>query len=124
MTRAGQIAIVMAVVLALAIAAYGVFLLTVGTLMMITPASAPGVELPPTTTERRPDPAGLIPLAFGLLVAAGLLVRAWIPVALGASGIGLFSLLFVFGVGGVLLPAWLALLFLLILAWLGSRRPS
>jgi hypothetical protein len=124
MKRVAEIATVMAVVLALAIAAYGVFLLTVGTLVTITPASAPVVELPPTTTERRPDPAGIIPLGFGLLVATGLLVRSWILVGLGVAGIGLFSVLFIFGVGGVLLPAWVALVAVLNLAWLAGRRSA
>lgn len=122
MTRLGQPATVLTVALALAIAAYGVYLLAVGTPVTIVPASLPGTERQPGTTENWPSPAGLFPLVSGLTVAAGLLLRAWVIVALGAAGIGLFSILFVFGVGGVLLPAWLLLVFLLTLAWLAERQ--
>jgi hypothetical protein len=122
MTNAGRVSTALGVVLAVAIAAYGVYLLAVGTQVTITPAGLPGAQPQPGTTEYMPDPAGLFPLVTGLTVAAGLLLRAWVIIVLGAAGIGLFSVLFVFGVGGVLLPAWLLLVFLLTLAWLAERR--
>lgn len=108
------------VLLALVIAGYGLYLVVVGPTVGHMPAVPEGTQPGPTTTGTVPALQGLIPVVGGGLVLAGLSLRrlwlAWAG-ALVASG---FAGLFVFGVGGVLLPVAAALVVLLgVVTWAG-----
>jgi hypothetical protein len=114
------------VVLSLAVAGFGLYLVLVGPELTFVPAVPVGTLPAEGTTKTVPAVQGLIPLTGGILVLAGLAARrlwlAWI----GAGLTTLFAALFVFGVGGALLPVVAALLILLgIVTWWGrSPRAS
>ena len=110
---------VLLLTLAATAAAYGVYLVALGpTLTVVTPGG-------PATTVREPNAGGLI-----LIVGAAL---AWYGVRrgrdrwawTGGALVLAFSVLFVFGPGGVLIPLALALLAVLIVRRvLGPTRPE
>jgi len=113
------------VLLALVIAGYGLYLVAVGATVVSMPAVPEGTPLGPTSTGTMPVLEGLIPAVAGGLVVVGLVLRqiwlAW-AAALVAS---LFAALFVFGIGGVLVPVAFALLVLLgVVTWMGVPRMS
>lgn len=105
-----------AVVVAISVAAYAINLLVVGETWTIVPETINGVssnELD-ITTVRVPYPPAFIPLIAATVLLIGFLGQrpglAW----LGLAALLVFSLLFVFSGGGILLPVC-ALLFVLML---------
>lgn len=99
---------VLAVLLAALVAAYGVYLLVLGPILtMVTPGGA-------VSAVHEPTPAGVLPLIGATLVWYGIQRRnerwAWI----GAAVVLAFSVLFVFGSGGILIPLALAIVVVLI----------
>lgn len=115
--------VIFAMVLGLAVAAYGAYLLIVGIPWTVVPAVAPGQPLPEGTTALRTTPTGIVPLLAGLAVAIGLLAgRIWVAWA-GGVMVAAFSVAFLFGVGGVLVvPAAVLLLVLVALSWPRAER--
>lgn len=107
--------------LPLAIAAvfaiYGIYLLTVGTAQNIVTPDVPG-----TVTTNSPTIAGLFPLAAGGLVIYGI----WIGrdrLAWGGGALALlFSVAFLFSIGGLCIPAAVLLLVCLAIRTLVTRK--
>jgi hypothetical protein len=110
-------------VLAVGMAGYGLYLVLIGPESTVMPAVPLGTPPGETTTRTVPAMQGLIPLAGGALVLVGLATRRlWLAWA-GALVLALFAGLFVFGVGGVLIPFVGALLLLLsIVSWAGTPK--
>jgi hypothetical protein len=100
--------------LALAVAAYGAYLLLVGQLVNVVPEGG-GAPAPQSV----PTPAGLVSLAGGAAIIAGLLLERPVLAGAGALLTLLFSLLFLFGIGGVLVPV--AVVLLALIAWITRR---
>lgn len=99
---------VLAVALAGLVAAYGVYLVALGPILtLVTPGGA-------ASTVREPNPTGLaFVLGAGLVwygIQRGKQRWAWI----GAAAVLAFSVLFVFGPGGILIPPAVALVVVLI----------
>lgn len=105
---------------AVVVAAYGAHLILIGQLLtMVSPDGQPALSV------QAPNMAGLIPLAAGLLVVVGIARRrqrlAWI----GALAALAFSILFLFGVGGILIPiAGLLVLSLALIRRSAVGRPA
>ena len=98
----------LALLLAALVGAYGVYLAAIGPItVLVTPGGA-------TTAVHQPNPAGVLPLVGAIAVWFGIQRRsdpwAWI----GATVVLAFSVLFVFGPGGLLIPLALALVVVLI----------
>jgi hypothetical protein len=113
----------LAVALAGLVAAYGAYLLLLGPILTVT---APGGA---ASTVREPNPAGIVLILGAALVWYGVQRRkerwAWI----GATAALAFSVLFVFGPGGILIPLSVALMGLLAARRMrgtdvGTARPS
>lgn len=95
------------------VVAYGVFLLVIGqpwTLYAESPTG--GVDL---GREFRPVITGLIPVVGGAAVLLGLALRASSLSWLGWLVVAGFAGMFVFGVGGALVPVAAILFFLLVI---------
>jgi hypothetical protein len=109
--------------LALLTAGYGIYLLIVGVTVVSMPEVPEGTPPGPTSTVTLPRVEGLIPTVAGGLILVGLaLRRIWLAWA-GALLASLFAALFVFSIGGILLPVAAALLVLLgIVTWTGVTR--
>lgn len=109
--------------LAVATAGYGIYLLIVGVTLITTPAVP--LNSPPAPTSTRTDPVieGWIPtLAGGLMLVGLALRRTWLTWA-GVLVVSLFAALFVFSIGGILVPVAVALLGLLgVMSWSGMPR--
>jgi hypothetical protein len=101
---------------------YGLYLAVVGVEWRGLTES--GAALPQREmVESRPAPQGLVAVVGGSGVLVGLALERLVVAWAGAAIISAFAVLFVFGVGGILVP--LAALLLLLLAWLtwvDSRR--
>jgi len=107
-----------AVFLAALVAAYGVYLVALGPIVAtVTPSGA-------ASAVHEPNPAGLILIVGGALVGYGIQrVKerwAWI----GAGLVLAFSVLFVFGPGGILIPLALAIVTVLIARRVLGQRPT
>jgi hypothetical protein len=100
---------VVVAVLALIVAAYGLYLVVIGQEITFVPAVPPGDPLPEGTTRNVPAMQGLIPAAAGLLVVIGMAIRGLLVAWIGAAIATAFAALFLFGVGGALLPVVAAL---------------
>lgn len=113
------------VLIAFVLAAYGVYLVVVGVTIVSMPAVPLETRLGPASTEKIPSIMGVIPMVAGGLILVGLALRriwvAWI----GAAVTSLFAGLFVFSIGGILVPA-AAMLFVLlgVVTWTRASRPS
>lgn len=81
-----------------AFVAYGAYLLVLGPEMVVVLPNGP------STISRDPSAAGLIPLAAGLMVLSGILRGSGRMTWLGAMLALAFAVLFVFSMGGILLP--------------------
>ena len=101
----GAIAIAIAVVIAL----YGLYLIVFGLPMILV------IPDGPTYTERTNDFRGVIPLAGALLLIAGVVTGNTRRALLGAIGHLAFSVLFLFSIGGILIPATAVLLLLVVI---------
>lgn len=97
-----------ALAVAAVIAAYGLYLLIVGPEVTFFTPDGPG------TTFRQPTFAGLLPVLAGLLVWLGIARQSAAITWIGGVLAGLFSVLFLFSAGGILIPLAAALLAALI----------
>lgn len=98
------------------LALYGVYLIVLGPVLTFV---SPGGS---ATTYHDPNAAGLAPIIAGLLVWYGVSKGSDLVAWAGAVIATAFSILFVFGVGGIAIPAAAALLAALIVRGLLSRR--
>jgi hypothetical protein len=117
--------VVASLALASGVVIYGAMLILVGQVLIAVPEVQPGAPVPVGMTMLDPTPLGIIPLLAGALVITGLLAErralAWVGVGL----IALFSALFMFGLGGILIPVAVALAVLLsVLTWSTPARSS
>lgn len=106
-----------AVIVAVLVGIYGSYLVLVGpSVVFVAPDGG-------TVLSRVPNPVGVVPVTAAALVIVGLASQqerlAWIGTAIGLA----FSLLFVFGVGGILIPLTLSLAGLLTIRRLDPDRP-
>jgi hypothetical protein len=103
--------------IAAAFAAYGIYLLVVGPLLVTVARGVPG-----SVTTHNPTIAGLFPLAAGSLVVFGIWAGrdrlAWGGGALAL----LFSVAFLFSMGGTFIPVAVLLLVCLAIRNLSSRQ--
>jgi hypothetical protein len=117
------IAAMAVVVLSIGIALYGLYLVVVGTEWTIVEAvplgDSPGVG----ASRYLPAIQGLLPLVGGAMVVVGVAVNRPLLAWVGTVVVAVFSALFLFGVGGILIPFAAALLALLaVLTLLHHRR--
>jgi hypothetical protein len=118
-----RVLFIVSVVVALAVAGYGAYLLLIGIPETMVIAVPPGEPLPEGTTTYRATPAGVVPLLAGLAIVIGLRSRRIAVAWIGGLAAAAFSVAFVFGVGGILIgPAAALLLALAALTWLGVPR--
>ena len=108
--------------LSLATTACGIYVLVVGVTVVATPAVPVGTAPGPTSSGTIVVVAGVIPTVAGGLILIGLALRKlWLSWA-GVAATSLFAALFVFSIGGILVPVAAALLVLLAtLTWTGVR---
>lgn len=98
-----------ALLLAVAVAYYGAYLLIVGQRMMGVAETNGGPLMP--VAFNAPTTSGVFPLIGGVVLVAGLLLRLGWLYWLGFGVVATFSVLFLFGVGGVVcVPASMLLL--------------
>jgi hypothetical protein len=98
-----------AALLACIVAVYGLYLVIVGPEASFHPAVPIGDPPTEPTTRNVPAIQGPIPVAAGALVLSGLAARRLVLAWTGAAVATAFASLFVFGVGGALLPVVAAL---------------
>jgi hypothetical protein len=111
-----------ALVLAAAVAGYGMFLLLVGQRLRIYPEGGSGTSSVGQIAYA-PTVVGLIPLAGGVATIAGLLAgRRWLT-WLGFGLVLIYNILFLFGTGGPLLLVTPLLLVALAIGAILDRRP-
>ena len=118
-----RIAAVGVVALSAGIALYGLYLVVVGIEWTIVQAVPLGD--PPGARASRYLPAyqGLVPLIGGGVVVLGVTAHRALLAWIGTMVLAAFSVLFLFGVGGILIPFAAALVALLaVLTWLRSGR--
>lgn len=113
----------LAVLLAVAIGAYGLYLVAIGPVVMIVPEGA-DPNGPAVRQVRIPVESGWIAIVGGSLVFAGLVTRRLVAMWIGAAVIAGFATLFLFGVSGALLPVVPVLFILLAVVSLAWRRES
>lgn len=120
-----RVAAIGLVLLALIIAAYGVYLLVVGVTVVSMPAVPVGNPPGPASTATAPVTMGVIPMiASGLILVGLALRRIWLA-WLGAAVTSLFAGLSVFSIGGILVPVAAVLFVLLgVLTWTRVNRAS
>lgn len=106
----------MAIVLASGIAIYGLNLIVLGPVLMI------GVPDGGSTAINDPSVAGAFPLAGAVLVLLGIRSRRDVLALLGAAAILVFAVLFVFSIGGIVIPFAIALLLVLAVRTLTSAK--
>lgn len=111
------ITILFAILLAGGMALYALYLLIVGlpsTIVYETPG--------PTEIVYMPYPTASLPLVALAFIITGLVTQRMLMAWLGWAGLCVFSLLFVFSLGGALLPFTGLLLLLLIVISLVRRK--
>ena len=86
------------------VSAYGVYLVLLGPILTVVTPSDGSLSI------HDPNPVGMLPLALGLATGYGIVRHDERWVWVGAIGVIAFSVLFVFGVGGGLIPVAIALL--------------
>ena len=107
---------------AVGVAAYGLYLLVVGQTWIVHEAVRLGEPPGTSRVETIPTLLGSIPLIGGALMVAGVAARSVIPSWIGVGIITLFAALFLFSIGGILIPVVPVLIALLALfTWGGSR---
>jgi len=113
------------ILLALIIVAYGVYLLVVGVTVVSMPEVPVGTPPGPASTATVPVMTGVIPMiAAGLILVGWTLRRIWLA-WLGAAITSLFAWLFVFSIGGILVPVVAVLIVLLgVVTWNRVNRAS
>jgi hypothetical protein len=120
-----RVAAIGVVLLALIIAAYGIYLLVVGVTVVSMPAVPVGTPPGPASTATVPVMLGVIPMTAGGLILVGLVVRRIWLAWLGAAVTSLFAGLLVFSIGGILVPVAAVLFVLLgVLTWTRVNRAS
>lgn len=111
-------ATIVTIILAIIIATYSLFLLIVG-----QPWSVVAEGNTSGQVEFVRAPQAILPLLSTVMILAGLVAKQRAITWIGAVLLLLFSLRFVFGVGGILLPAAGAMLFLIaIISMVGRVR--
>lgn len=95
---------------------YGLWLVAVGQGWTVVD------ELGNAQATREPTVAGVYPLIGGGLCLLGAVARRWSLAAAGAALMLVFSVLFAFGVGGVMIPVAVVLLVLSLAAYLIDRE--
>jgi hypothetical protein len=120
-----RLAAIGVVLLGLIIAAYGVYLLVVGVTVVSVLAVPVGTPPGPASTATVQVMMGVIPMiAGGLILVGWALRRIWLA-WLGAAVTSLFAGLFVFSIGGSLVPVAAVLFVLLgVLTWTRVNRAS
>jgi len=114
-----RIATIAAIILAAIVTLYGAFLLIVGQAFGGYSQQGTGPLVP--VYSFIPNPAGLIPLVGGFLTLTGILMgNAWLK-WIGFTISAVFSVLFLFGIGGVLLPLTPLLLLMLVVKSIFER---
>ena len=101
-----KVATAIAILLAVAVALYTLHLLFIGqswTVVQETPR-AEGLEGSPGESSRLPAPQAILGLLAAALLLGGLLKRKMLIAWIGLAVLSVFAVLFLFGVGGVLLP--------------------
>ena len=108
--------------LALVTSTYGAYLLIVGVTVVAAPAVPLGTASGPTSTQAVTVVEGAIPIVAGGLILIGLVLRRiWLSWA-GVVTTSLFAALFVFSIGGILIPVAAGLIVLLAtITWTGAR---
>lgn len=122
-------ATLIAILLAVVVALYALFLLLVGEQRTVVPAEIPisgaAQNVPQVSrVEYVPFPPAVVPLLASAMLLMGLLTRKLLVAWIGLAVLGVFAGLFLFGNGGILLPAVGLLLILLIIISLSRRRPA
>ena len=113
-----KVATIVTIILAIIIATYSLFLLIVG-----QPWSVVAEGNTSGQVEFVRAPQAILPLLSTVMILAGLVAKQHAITWIGAVLLLLFSLRFVFGVGGILLPAAGAMLFLIaIISMVGRVR--
>jgi hypothetical protein len=120
-----RVATIGVVLLGLVIAAYGVNLLLVGVTVVSLPAVPVGTPPGPASTETIPIVMGVILTIAGGLILVGLAVRRTSLTWIGAAVSTLFAGVYVFSIGGILVPVAAVLLALLsVVSWTRANRAS
>jgi hypothetical protein len=121
--RNERITVMGVALLAAGIALYGLYLVVVGVEWTIVREVPLGDPPGARTSQYLPAYQGLVPLIAGALVVLGVTVHQPLLAWAGAMVVAVFSVLFLFGVGGILIPFAAALLVLLaVMTWLHFGR--
>ncbi len=119
-----KVAIKATLLVAVVVGLYGFFLLIIGLpgmfIQEVRMYEVP--ELVQESTRFSPAPQGFIPFLAAILLIVGLRVRKLLIAWLGLVTLLLFSALFLFGVGGAVLPAAGFLLVLMIIITITQRN--
>ena len=110
MTFARHITRSLGVSLAVLIVAYGLYLLLVGQQITFQEEVPIGAAPAEQVTRHLPAVQGVIPLAAGVVILVGLVTQRLLVAWVGALAASAFAGLFVFGVGGILIPVAVMLL--------------
>jgi hypothetical protein len=103
-----RVATVVIIILATMIATYSLFLLTIGQPWSVVYEDNIGNQV-----EYVRAPQAIVPLLSTVMILGGLIVKQRVIAWIGTVILLLFSLLFVFGVGGIFLPVAGAMLLLI-----------
>lgn len=103
----GRLLTGIAILLATGVAIYGLYLIVIGPVLVIVVPDGGGRAI------HDPNIAGAFPLAGAILVLLGIRSRRDLLALLGAAAILVFAVLFVFSIGGIVIPFALALLLVL-----------
>jgi len=121
-----NVATALAILLAIAVAVHAIRLLIVGqawTVVSEVPLSEATQEAPEVASvEHGPYPAAAVPLLAATVLLAGLLTRQMPLAWIGMMGLLVFSVLFLFSSGAMLLPVVGLLLILLSIITLPARK--
>jgi hypothetical protein len=111
-----DVSILVSIIVATAVALFAAYRLIAGMPLTVVPEVPEGTSTPPTVVAvtYAPYPAAMIPLCAALLLIVGLLIRKLWLVWTGWLILSVFSGLFLFSSGALLLPAAALLLVLLV----------
>lgn len=113
-----KVAIIATVVLAIIVATYSFFLLVVGQPWTVAYEDNIGRQI-----EYIRAPQAIVPLLSAVMILGGLVVKQRVLAWIGTVILLIFSLLFMFGIGGILLPvAGVILLLVAIISVIDSSQ--
>jgi hypothetical protein len=103
-------------VLAAIVILYAVYLLAIGPVLSVLPEGASTAS-----SVRTPTWTGIIPAVGGALIVAGTLLRRYLGILAGVVITAVYSALYLFGAGGMLIPVAVGLIVMLPSARKGNQ---